>query len=233
MEHEEITVKLLLKNTFSWFLVVLFYVTILFWILERIRLIERKIFLISALTALAVLSQILGLKTVMHVEIIPVAMLYFVCGHYYMKWSSGNERIDMVETIRHFWIVAIPITAICSFWNSPVTMYDNSYGNLLLFGITSICGIWATLEIGSALQSNSILQWLGKNSVIIYVFHGRLLNVLHGLGKMLFPALTNSNYSYPAYWHYFLITMVALVPIVCICNRYFWFLFGKNKQNNN
>jgi len=108
-------------------------------------------------------------------------------------------------------------------------MYNNSYGNLLLFGITSLLGIWMCYELSVSLSNNQVLQWSGKNSIIIYVFHARVLNVLHGIGKTV-PSLAKSNYLYPANWHYFLITMFVLAPIVFFCNRRLPFLFGRSKS---
>ena len=106
-------------------------------------------------------------------------------------------------------------------------MYDNKYGNLFLFFITSICGIIMICNFAKGLQENKFLVWIGQNSIIIYVLHFKLINLLHFIGKKIFPQLAEINYSYPANWHYFIICILILIPVVYICNRWLGIFFGK------
>ncbi len=225
LEHKAVTAGLILENLFGWFLWVLFYVSIVFWLLDRTGLLKKR--WISLLIALipAVLTQIFPIKTVVHIETLPMALLFYLAGHYIRP--AVEKDAPPRAKFRSIWVAALPIIVIISRANSPVTMYSNTYGDLVLFFAGAALGIWCVYEISAGLGDNAVLRWFGVNSVIVYIFHARMLNVLHGVGKAIFPALEKANYSYPAYFYYFLIVCVLFVPIVYISNHWVAFLFGK------
>lgn len=231
IEHEKISTELVLFNLFNWFLIVLFYVVITFYLIDRIGLLRKKIVCSFLVFALVILAQIAPIKTVVHIETLPMAFLFYL-GGYYLKpiLVESKGQSQLVEKIKSFWIIALPIIVICSYWNTPITMYSNDYGNLVFFFITTICGIWMVYELSINLQNNRVLQWFGVNSIIIYIVHARMLNVLHGIGNMLIKSMPVNNYAYPAYWHYFLLTLILFVPVVYICNHWLWMIFGKKKS---
>jgi len=84
-EHEVFTIDLFLNNLFNWFLIVLFYVVILFYILEKTILVVEVLPLLLMIVCLVVVTQILGIKTVAHIETIPMAILFLLLGHYCKK----------------------------------------------------------------------------------------------------------------------------------------------------
>lgn len=55
--------------------------------------------------------------------------------------------------------------------NKRIGIYEASYGNYLYFYITSFAGIFIVLKIAYKIGSNKILDFLGKNSLTIYVTH--------------------------------------------------------------
>ena len=164
VEHKTITLNLFLTNIFNWFLVVLFYITLLYWAIDKTRLIDNRFILIVLFLCLAIVTQVSQIKTVAHIETIPMAMLFLLLGHYYREQNNIHPFKNYTQMLSHFWLMAIPVIVICSYWNRPVTMYENSYGNMFLFGITSLCGIWVCYEVGISLEKNKILQWFGKKS---------------------------------------------------------------------
>jgi len=56
-----------------------------------------------------------------------------------------------------------------------------------------------------------------------------MIKILHLIGEKIMPELSNSNYLYPANWHYFLLIVLLMIPVVYICNRWFYKLFGQKK----
>ncbi len=231
-KHQKITGSLLLTEAFNWFLIVLFYVVILFYVCDKIALIEKKwLLLFLTFLFIVVVVEVLNLKTIFHIEILPVAFLFYLSGYYTKNNLLKKEKSETKKILsKNLWIFSLPVMAIISVWNSPIAMYNNDYGNLILFGLTSVLGIWGTYEISIRIYDNNILRWYGKNSIVIYIFHFGFLNVLHGLGTWVFPFLFDKNYLYPAYLCYFLVTMILLTPMIYICNRYLWFLFGKKRH---
>lgn len=111
-------------------------------------------------------------------------------------------------------------------------MYINQYGNIGLFYLPATLGIWVTFNMAVVLERNRVLKFFGRNSLIVYIFHDILLSIMHGIGSKMWPQIAGSNYLYPAYWHYFSFAILGLVPIIFICNRWFWFLFGKKHRDD-
>ena len=64
-------------------------------------------------------------------------------------------------------------------------MYDNEYGNYILFIMTSIIGIYIVIEMARLMDHSVFLEEMGKLSIAIYVwnflvigFFCRLTNIL-------------------------------------------------------
>ena len=228
LKHEKLTAALLMKNLFHWFLWVLLFVSVLYWLLDAAKLLRFRWILLPVLFAAAALTQIFPVKTFIHAETVPMALFFYLAGHTLRPLLEARaDPAGKPSRIGMLWIGALPLIAALSYWNAPVTMYDNFYGNLAMFFACAALGIFSVYEIAKGLQNDRALRWFGTNSIIIYVFHASMLNALHGAGKILIPALDGLNYTHPYYWCYFVIVCVLFVPVVYICNHWLAFLFGK------
>ena len=211
----------IIYNFFGWFLWVMFFVSLVFYALSRIGLHKRSVMLTVLLADIVavILMELWGINTVIHFEIVPMALLFYLTGFIYRSYMIGRNVHKYA--ISSAWLICISITVLCSYWNTPVTMYSNDYGNLILFFIGAFSGIIFMCGFAKGLKTNRFLIWFGQSSVIVYVLHFKLINVLHFIGKLIFPSLSESNYLYPANWHYFLLSVLLLIPAVYICNRWF------------
>lgn len=218
----------LVNNFLGWFLLVLFYVSILFYIVQKLGF-EKKnwVRLLTFIIDIIIIFSVnkLHITTLLHIEIIPMALLFFLIG-YQCKISCITlaERKSIRSDI---WILLIPFVIVCSTYNTSVTMYLNDYGNILLFFICAFSGIIVICKIAKGLEDNKLIIWIGQNTIYFYVLHFAFIKGLHFIGKSIFPELTSSNYSYPIYWIYFWICIVLLIPVVMLCKRWFSILFGK------
>lgn len=215
-------------NFFSWFLVVLFYVSVLFYWLHKIGFEKNRtirLVVYAVLMILIVLMDEWKIQTVVHLETVPMAMLFFLLGV-----CCRSFKADEFVCFHEGWILLIPVVVCCSFWNEPVAMYLNHYGNLLLFFIGAFCGIWIACNVGRCMQDNAILIWFGQNSIYCFVLHFTLIKGLHFVGKHLFPKLALINYQYPIYWCYFLACVCILMMVVPVCDFWFAPIFGKQKK---
>ncbi len=223
VKKNELSIDLIIGNLFNWFLIVLFFVSAIFYLLvyERwMKTNKQKVRWLLISLATAVVIYWTNIQTFYHIEIVPTALIFFILGNIFINQEEGYLR----HTKKNFLfnaleICSLPIIVSIIYWNEPVCMYNNQYGNLLLFFPVAILGILCIYEIGMRFQDNVYLRWLGLNSIIIYIFHDKILNVAHGIGKIIIPAISNNNYSYPEYVYYFLITMITLVPVVALCRR--------------
>lgn len=216
------------ENFLTWFLPVLLYVSVLFEILLHGGWLNgaRRYAVLAVAAALAVLIDRVGVATMLHLEIVPMAFVFYWLGVLCKDRLAVPAPADWQTAL---WLPLLPAVVLLSALNEPVAMYENRYGSLLLFFAGALLGIAMLCSLAKALKNNRLLLFFGQNSIIVYILHIRLLNVLHVVGKKLLPALAEANYLYPANWGYFLVTAALLIPCVYICNRWLPFLFGKKR----
>src|SRR5699024_6365682 len=168
----EINRETLADNFFGWFLLVLFYVSIIFYIIQKLGF-EKKMYIRLLTYVIDFLSVVivdrLQIITLPHFEIIPMALFFFMCGyHCKISYSRLTKSNNIIFDI---WILLIPIGIICSSYNAPVAMYLNDYGNIFLFFMDAFIGIVVVCKIGGRIQNNQLLIWFGQNTIYFYVLH--------------------------------------------------------------
>ena len=223
VSQQQITITLIAETWFNWFFTVLFLCSLLLWVLKKTELIPCWYICLPVAVILMVLTQVTGINTVVHIETVPMAMIFYLAGIYSYRWMT-QERNSRLESC---WIFLLPLIIISAYWNSPVMMYNNEYGNLFLFTISSVSGIMLCYELAKRITDNALLLWFGQSSLGIYVFHVRIINALHAVGHRFWPGI--ENYSHPAYWHYFLMALLVLIPLVFLVEKYLPFLVGKRR----
>lgn len=220
-----------INNFLGWFLLVLFYVSIVFCVIQKLgfekSLYAKLLFYVIDLVCVIIVVRV-QITTSLHLEIIPMALLFFVIGYHSKISYSGRERSKSIMI--DVWILLVPIGIICSSYNLPVAMYQNDYGNLFLFFTGAFSGIVVVCKIGERLQNNQLLIWFGQNTIYFYVLHFSFIKGLHFIGKVLFSNRILPNYSYPIYWVYYLLCLLLLIPVSMLCSRCFSPLFGKQKS---
>lgn len=177
--------------------------------------------------AVVLLLHLIDVTSRLHLEIIPMSLLFYLLGFYCKEFNKERMSKHLGSMISNFWVLLFPVIVICSYWNTPVTMYSNDYGNLVIFFLGAFCGILFICKLAQGIDDNRFICWVGQNSIIIYVLHFTVIKAIHLIGKSLFPQLSEINYLYPANWHYFLIAVLLLVPAVYICEHWFGMFFGK------
>lgn len=224
------SVRNILDEFFYWFLIDLFYVVIIFYFVCKCN-IERKrnqIVVLVAALVVAVSVYMLHVPIVLCLAMAPMAFLFYFLG-FCLKDSFELVMVKVQKNGSGVWILLIPVVIICAYYNDPILMYLNLYGNLVLFFIGAVAGGFAVCLIAKLLENNRLLGWYGKNSLYIYVIHFTLLRALHLVGKTIFPQLAQKNYLYPYFWIYFMLAVVMFIPIIWLCEHFFAPLFGKKR----
>ncbi len=214
----------------TWFLIVLFYVSILFFFLQKMKVLGSvlgKVLVILADFVLIIGMNYWNITTMLHLEIVPMAFLFYYLGYrvkcYDRKIASNKNSC---------WIFLGPVVVAISAVNTPVAMYENNYGNIFLFLTGAVSGIVFVCEGAKCLKKNDLLGWYGRNSIIIYILHFSMIKVLHFFGKKVFPQIAQCNYRYPFNWCYFMAISLLIIPLILFCNRFIPFLFGKERVRN-
>lgn len=116
--------------------------------------------------------------------------------------------------------------------NGEVILPSGQLGNPFFFLVTSFCGTYLTIQASQWLSCNtskasSLLSWLGQNSIIILCVHNILTETIRLADYKTINFLPTAGI-----FEGFLVaglTMAAMVPIIFLGNRYFYWSFGKRK----
>ena len=84
----------------------------------------------------------LNIITLLHFEIVPMAFLF-----YYLGYCAKHHDWKAVPRKNSCWIFLGPVVVAISAVNTPVAMYENNYGNIILFFIAAISGIVFVCEL--------------------------------------------------------------------------------------
>ena len=220
----------------GWFLIVLFIMEIIMWLALHIK--KTLVQTIIPVSFFALFFAITSIHNVMPLvlpdalsdylwktaEQICVAVCFGFLGmHLFPLIKAYKEKVKL----HGLCLPAFCIVAIISFYN-PVLMYINEYGNKLLFILAAVLGVLATFELSFLFEKSKILIYIGKNSIIIYVFQFALTACLLGFSRKLFGWVAGD---YPQSYIIFLVLCAVLAPITWFCNKYVPFLFGKTKKH--
>lgn len=213
------------KATGLWFLLVLFIVNIVFYIVlnkndNKLRLMIKLL----PFSFIGVLTQILGIhKGLFRWPTVFIAVTIFGVG-YLLKEKIINHKFSLSQVLGLL-IIGFLFYKI----NGHISMASNRYHNVVFFYISSISSILGLYGISSYIYKDSILEFVGKNSLIYFALCDGLIKryVLIPLTKRGF-FIQSENLFTGFIWVTFQIVIGSLV--VLIINKYFPILVGKKKS---
>ena len=106
--------------------------------------------------------------------------------------------------------------------NSPVLMFKNNYGNSFLFIFSSLLGTIFLYELARLINHCRIIEYIGKNTLLVLQMHFIFIMVSHVLLHKLFPMI--NNYVFPFYLFHFIIATLACFAYIAIVNKWFRWL---------
>lgn len=162
-------------NSPLWFLIVLFLCEIIYYGIYS-HLQNNNINVVIGLLAIIGFEiQQGGITLPLGLHIVPMSMTFFHIGVVFKKY-------DMIDKITNNKLKECFII-VCSFifnmfcgcvMNTRISMYHQEYGNILYFYIAAISGIILYSTIALIISRNTIIELLGRNSLIIlstqYIF---------------------------------------------------------------
>ena len=212
-----------------WFLLVQFEVQLILIIFPSLLGKNTSAFFTCILSLLfAALFQLVPGKfnnLILYISVIPMAMFFFSLGHLskYIFLFYRN-RIQLV-----LGFLCLIVCRLVAAHNEPVKMYTNSYGNLLLFLVTSILGSAGVLFVSKWIHLR-FFKWCGENSIIIYVVQFHVILLTRFVCKKLFFNI----YSNAIGAYYLLVIMFSTIIITIltfILKKYCPYCFGINVKN--
>lgn len=182
------------QNTALWFLPALFSMEfIYYWI---IKLIERKSKLIKILTVIPLLiiafcvnsylKFILpwGLNTVL------VLGIFFYLGYLFREFNIfSKEKLFKIYYIIPMLLIGVAVALL----NEKISAVNYRYGNLLLAFISGISLSITMIYISFIINKNKILEYVGKNTMDILIFHKLFILVCQTKLGYISKLMKNSN----------------------------------------
>jgi fucose 4-O-acetylase-like acetyltransferase len=216
-------------NAPIWFLIVLFIIEVVYFVISSYK-INRTIFVIFsfALGYIFALSQV---RYPLGLHLISWGLVFYYLG------NMAREKLiieKLTQTIPKTVMFLIPLAAINIFFglimNEKVSMYINQLGDYLYFYVAAIAGILFMCFLMKQIPSYRILNFFGKNTLLVLA--------IHYLALRLYQLFDESIFGYPYMDHnsYFIsilltvVTLISCVPIVYFVNKYLPFIVGRRKN---
>lgn len=222
-----------------WFLQTLFIVVIVFYFISQIVHISS----VKCQIILGGMCILLGLlfeykiewpdESPFYINVVPMALFFYLLGFACKEFltSQLKQICDCKGKKTMLLIGASCILMVCALCNSSVTMYNNHYGNFLLFILGALSGIMLVWIIADFVQNNLFLRWCGRNSIIIYVWQFMLTQFFKNIIEMIFSM---ANFKCPNIIMtvcVFIVCVLVVIPIVVFSNRFIPELYGKKRVN--
>lgn len=172
--------------TIAWFLIILFVSEILLYIIingirnEKFTLVLITILSISDYIYLRLMRTPLKSKLLPYsMDIIGISMFFIYLG-YFIKHRKIEIKKDRNLYMINFFIISI-LTCYLNYkkYGYHVDIYSCRFGNYLLFMISAISGSIGLIMLFKKIHKCKILEYIGKNSLIYYVFHGTFFGVFN------------------------------------------------------
>jgi acyltransferase len=225
-----------LINTPLWFLLCLFTVEILFYLISRkyYKSQNNILYFIIFLSFVGYICSNYGsTRFPWKLDVAFTAISFYAVGFFF---HNHYDKLFLERKVYIFFILLILHLVSC-FKNESVNMISLSYGNYILFYISAFSGIYAYFYLAQTVQSSKVLEYYGKNSLIILGVHYIIISLLKYaviFSQKMVHININQNFV-------FVITIISvlvlIVPIVNFINKHLSFILGdltmdsvKNKQ---
>ena len=222
--------------TALWFLICLFVTEIFFWFLleKTSKLLDVRISLLISAVVGAIAAEFLSFHPPWSIDVAFTAVVFYGVG--FLARDKITKFADWI-TLGKFLLVGMPMLAlgfVFNVLNGPINMHKNGLQNAAFFYVAAFCGILLFLGLSNIIPKNRVLQFIGKNTIVLLGFSGVSLYLVR---SAIFAATHSVPYlksiSLGTAAAYTVLQIVFLVPIIFLLNRYFPFFLGRKKLKNS
>lgn len=206
--------------TAIWFFPCLFLAEVIFY---YFLLFTKEKFWISILVVIGLLGTNYFLGKYVNHDYLPwkirpalVAVVFLWAG-YLIRKLIDDDKFSLNAGL---FLISIALNLAFIYFNNgiQIMMTYSFYGNFLYFFITAIFGILAVMYLARFIQNLSLVNYIGKSTLIILPIHGLLINFFG----------TYNNLPLPYNLYITLATLVITAPIIEIINRFFPQIIGQS-----
>jgi fucose 4-O-acetylase-like acetyltransferase len=241
-------------NTPLWFLTCLFVTEMLFyWLSKRYYWQPQK--LVICLFAAGVIGYlypvVVPFRLFWNVDIALTAVVFYGAGNLFRKFVEMREGLKVGFDIPKLGLRSnktlyraekflpsififgslLYFAYLLEFPTDRINMSDMYYGGLFSFYFLAFLGIFTYIYIFKKVGSLNVLEYYGRNSLIVLALHYVIRDALLKLSVILFGIhldhLDGFVYTTSIALILTVLNLIGLIPIINIINRYFPLLAGK------
>lgn len=215
-------------NTSTWFLTTLFITSIYYFFINRF--ISSRILKIAILILFSILIYIESKLTIFRfpwwLEIWFQALLF-----YWIANIFKENIIYYVSKINYKYIFLLPIILLIHIYLLNSVNFSTNYYwlNYFLFLINTFLWVLFYTIISKNIWYNKILDFFWKNSIIVLWFEWIKQVIFDNIDILSFWILINEKWWVQWFYQFFL-TLILLIPIILIINKYLRFLIWDFKK---
>lgn len=160
------------------------------------------------------------------------SILFIYIGHKLKEKDILNKYVVHSSIFKKFIIILLAFTGVLliSQHNGAIWMYLGRLNNYWLFFIGVFSEVILVLYLSTLVPRMNIIDFLGRNTIIILGFHLMIFSIIKGIQVFVFNLpLDLANEYWAINILYVLIAFIFLIPVIYLVNRYFPFLLGRKK----
>lgn len=232
-----------------WFLTCLFVTELLFYVLAKKYYGEPK-----RLVFWLIIAGIIGylypvyvpFRIPWNVDVALAAIVFYGAGNLFRKFtekesrsnfslkldSGFTEKFSRVE--RYLPVIAVLLSLLYLGYllkfptDDKVNINVIKYGNFFSFYLLAFAGIFTFVYLSKRIISSKVLEYYGRNSLIILALHFPLKDVLIKLVIIILGVdIEYIHYNTGFALGLTVLSLILLVPVIYVINSYFPFLLGK------
>lgn len=167
----------LVVNYPLWFFSCMFLVSLLFFSIRKFSGMGISVFFLIA-TAFIAAFLLSGVTFPWSLTNALVAVSFYAVGNWFR--ISGNFINALTKWSMFGWLLVLAlITVMASSWNGRVDLNSMRFGkSQIVFFLVAYAGIAMIVLFSKMVKAGSVLQWVSRNTIIIFPLHSIFLGVL-------------------------------------------------------
>ena len=223
----------MVTNTVLWFFLCLFVTEIFFYFVIKV---PSKLWMVLLLAGFSIVGYLDvyynppdGFRLPWDMDIALTTVVFYGAGYLSKGYVLGNKKSTPWRWL--VMLLSLVIYAVFSLLNRKVALVAGVYGNYFYFYAAAIAGICFWMEVAYVIPTSKLLSKIGRNTLIIFSLHLLVFPfitavLVYGLKMPSQLKFESASLSLA----YAVISILVLLPISDLINRYAPFILGESRK---
>lgn len=204
-----------------WFLLCLFIISNIFYFLSELEL-KKVIYIEIFLFFISIISQkYIPILLPWNIQRAFIDIIFYSIGYYFKDFINNQNDKNFMKIGLTCLLINLGI-----YFDKKIFSTLKNYNIDVVYLIGGLFGSFAVIELFKFIKKNRIVQYLGKNTLVLLAFHGRAMTfikfiIIIILEKELIEGKVGIDIVYSV------IQIFLCLPAIFIFNKYFPYLIGK------